>query len=93
VSQGKNFILIIMIFGFLFNFFGEKIEIYMFLMTRCLQLILYLPIMQVALPENVIAYMGSAITFVMFDIFFGFELWEYIPNIHFNHSLKSPALN
>ena len=82
-----------MIFGFLFNFFGDKIEIYMFLMTRSLQLILHLPIMQVVLPANVIVFIGSAINFVMFDIFFGYEVWEYIPNIHFNPNIQSPVLN
>jgi hypothetical protein len=82
-----------MIFGFIFNLIGEKIEGYMFLMTRSLQLILHLPIIQVVLPANVVAYMGYAINFVMFDIFFGYEVWKYIPKIYFNPKIESLALN
>jgi hypothetical protein len=47
----------LMIFGFVFNLAGGKTEAYMFFLTRTLQLILHLPIMQVALPANVMAYM------------------------------------
>ena len=82
-----------MILGFLFNLIGENTERYMFLMTRSLQLILHLPIMQVVLPANVIAYIASAINFVMFDIFFGYEVFSYIPGIYFNSNIQSPALN
>jgi hypothetical protein len=62
-------------------------------MTRSLQLILHLPVMQVVLPANVIAFIYSAITFVMFDIFFGYELWKYIPNIYFNQSIDLTVSN
>jgi hypothetical protein len=73
-----------MILGIVFNFLGEKTEEYMFIMTRSLQLILHLPIMQVVLPANVVAYMSGAINFVMFDILFGYDVVSYIPNLTFN---------
>jgi hypothetical protein len=49
-----------MISGFIFNLMGGKIEGYIFMMTRSLQLILHLPVMQVLLPANVITYISSA---------------------------------
>ena len=91
VAKGKSVVLTMMISGFIFNILGGKIEGYIFLMTRSLQLILHLPVMQVVLPANVIAFIYSAITFVMFDIFFGYELWTCIPNIYFNPNIESPA--
>ena len=50
-------------------------------MIRSLQLILHLPIMQVSLPANVVAFMNDAINFVMYDIFFSKTVWAYIPYI------------
>ena len=82
-----------MIMGFIFNLMGEKTEGFMLIMTRSLQLILHLPVMQVILPANVLVFMGSAISFVMFDIFFGYEVWEYIPMLKYNTNIKSPALS
>ena len=49
------------------------------LMIRSLQLILHLPIMEVSLPANVVAFINYAISFVMFDIFFSKTVWAYIP--------------
>ena len=56
-SPNVTLFLMLMIFGFVFNLAGGKTEAYMFFLTRTLQLILHLPIMQVALPANIMAYM------------------------------------
>jgi len=78
IASGETLVLCLLILGIIFNFLGEKVLDYMRLMIRSLQLILHLPIMQVSLPANVIAFIKDAISFVMFDIFFNNIVWSYI---------------
>lgn len=68
----------LLILGIVFNILGEKLLDYMRLMIRSLQLILHLPIMQVTLPANVIAFINYALKFVMFDILFDVKIWSYL---------------
>ena len=87
IASGQTFILCLLVLGIIFNFLGDKVLDFMRLMIRSLQLILHLPIMEVSLPANVVAFINNAIAFVMFDIFFNNIVWSYIPFINFNENI------
>ena len=74
-------------FGLVLIIFQDAYIKYLTQMMRTMQLIVHIPIFFISLPTNLIIYLRALMNFVMFDIFFNYEPWQYITFLHFNHNI------
>ena len=67
----------LIVFTILLSFFGSDVSRYLLIMTRMLQMILHLPMVQVPIPAIIIMWFKILIKVVMFDVLDEFESFDW----------------